>query len=216
MLLFFIALLSCKVNAYPMEDGSIPLADPDEENSKMSDDDEPMSWYKPIAVILKPATEKDLRERLTPSTRTAINYPRPQSTSFQQHLPWAYRSPWSPYFFRRNDDVQQQNNWFRNVYGDLAADEIQDRQQDHSISLSSLGLAAYRIQDMFSDQEADGDGVRFRGSHFNDVKKRQQYQEGVKIKGKHGSNKNNKQQWMHEFMGPPGQIGVIGPTGNII
>jgi hypothetical protein len=92
-----------------MEDGSIPQAD--EENSKMSDDDEPMSWYKPIAVILKPATEKDLRERLNPSTRTTVNHPQPQATSFQQHLPWAYPSPWTPYFFRRNDDVQQQNNW---------------------------------------------------------------------------------------------------------
>ena len=105
--------MSCKTNAYPMEDGSIPQAD--EENLKMSDDDEPMSWYKPIAVILKPATEKDLRERLNPSTRTTVNHPQPQATSFQQHLPWAYPSPWTPYFFRRNDDVQQQNNWFRNV-----------------------------------------------------------------------------------------------------
>ena len=198
-----------------MEDGSIPQADPDEENSKMSDDDEPMSWYKPIAVILKPATEKDLRERLTPSTTTTINHPQPQATSFQQHLTWAYPSPWTPYFFRRNDDVQQPNNWLRNVYGDLAADEILDRHQDHTISLSSLGLAAYRTRDMFTNQEAEADGVRFR-SYFNDVKNSQRDQESIKIKLKPGSNKNNKQHWMHEFMGQPGPIGVIGPTGNII
>jgi hypothetical protein len=77
MVLCFI--LACKVNAYPMEDGSIP-PEADEDNSKMIDDDEPMSWYKPIAVILKPATEKDLRERLTQSsTRTTISYPQPQT-----------------------------------------------------------------------------------------------------------------------------------------
>jgi hypothetical protein len=188
-----------------------------------------LSWYKPIAVILKPATEKELEDRLDPSTSGTeedefpFNPPLPPMTpavSFQRQPlpPWGYRPllpPWHPYFFRSNYYYgQPEANLFRSSHDDLNFPGKRE-DDDQGSWLSSLGLAAYRTEDLFGEKDP-GQFVGFRGDDVEGGTRQQGgHQHGTNVvKLKPFSHKHSKQQWMQDFYGPPGAVGPIGPAGN--
>ncbi|EFX75264.1 hypothetical protein DAPPUDRAFT_250683 [Daphnia pulex] len=56
-LICFAIVLTCRTIAYPMEDGMVTQVAPEEVNATVADvSEDEISWYKSIAVILKPAT----------------------------------------------------------------------------------------------------------------------------------------------------------------
>jgi hypothetical protein len=191
-----------------------------------------LSWYKPIAVILKPATEKELEDRLDPSTSGTeedefpFNPPLPPMTpavSFQRQPlpPWGYRpllSPSHPYFFRSNYYYgQPEANLFRSSHDDLNFPGKRE-DDDQGSWLSSLGLAAYRTEDLFDKKDPAGPDGGFRVDDVEGGTRQQgcsgDHQHGTNVvKLKSFSNQRRNQQWMQDFYGPPGAVGPMGPAG---
>jgi hypothetical protein len=216
------------------DDGSVPQAD-----AEATDDD--ISWYKPIAVILKPATEKDLEERLlSSSTRidndddsSPLNYHQRPAVPLQQQplLPWPYgSSPWAPPHFSRNihdQHQQQQKDRLKNYYASL---NLPGRVQGNLLSLARMGLVAIPNKDVGRQHKVDGDDqielkdVQFRmnSRQGDEVKVGEVVSQDVRNNNhtnhnnhNHNNHKKNKNQWVHDLVGPPGPQGPVGSAGKL-
>ena len=224
-------VLTCRTIAFPMtDDGSVAQAD-----AEATDDD--ISWYKPIAVILKPATEKDLEERLlSSSTRidndddvSPLNYRQRPAVRLQQQplLPWPYgSSPWAPPHFSRNihGQHQQQKDRLKNYYASL---NLPGRVQGNLLSLARMGLVAIPNRDIGRQHKVDGDdqielkNVQFRmnSRQGDEVKAGEVVSQDVKNNNhnnhNHHNHKKNKNQWVHDLVGPPGPQGPVGSAGKL-
>lgn len=230
----FAIVLICRTIAYPMEGGIVTQVATEEVNATLADaaEDE-ISWYKPIAVILKPATEKDLEERLKLSPRTDEELPfeyrqHPDvPVPFQQQplFPWDYESasPWaSP--FARNSHRGQPEDGLKNYYASL---NFPGNVQANLLALARMGLVAIPKKEIGRHKvnETGQKEVQVRANS-----RQGEAEKGVEIVSQdkqnanldpnnhnHNHNHNNKKhknQWVHELVGPPGPIGAVGPAGN--
>jgi hypothetical protein len=206
------------------DDGSVAQAD-----AEATDDD--ISWYKPIAVILKPATEKDLEERLlSSSTRidndddvSQLNYHQRPAVPLQQQplLPWPYgSSPWAPPHFSRNihdQHQQQQKDRLKNYYASL---NLPGRVQSNLLSLARMGLVAIPNKDVGRQHKVDGDDqIAQKDAQFRmNSRQDDEVKVGEVVRNNNHTNHThrNKNQWVHDLVGPPGPQGPVGLAGKLI
>lgn len=116
--------------------------------SNFTDDDSEFDWYTPVAVILKPASEKELKRRLqeddgisqfSPSFPEYYHQASPPWPSIQD--PWEFNPP-SPYQSRKDDDDGLKN--FYNAY------ELPDNVQGRLLFLARMGLVAIPKEEIVS------------------------------------------------------------------
>ncbi len=132
--------------------------------------DAEFDWYTPVAVILKPASAKDLKKRLQEDSGSRFSpfaqpyHPAGRSWPPIQD-PWEF-DPWSPYQSREDDDADDRLSQFYNSY------DLPDSIQGKLLSLARMGLVAIPREEIGfrsgenspANQEADGTVFCFAAS----------------------------------------------------
>ncbi|XP_046632139.1 uncharacterized protein LOC124311810 isoform X2 [Daphnia pulicaria] len=153
----------------------------------MTDDE--FNWYKPVAVILKPASKRDLQQRLL-----QVNVDEFLLPSYQSSLlpPWPFVQDYSA--FRRWINYQSSDR-LRDVYRryELLAGHVERR----LTSLARMGLVAIPKVTKINRQRSG-----------NNRNQEQQMPEQRK-KGKD----KLPPPWLYELVGPPGPAGKDGVNG---
>jgi hypothetical protein len=147
-------------------------------NETSSDDDDEFSWYKPVAVILKPATQRDFQKLLKddrildelirpPHYYKSPNYyhhqpdPAPQRPSYWPSSAvqdsWEFENPqgFPPYSQGRHYERQQPDR-LRDVYDRF---DLPDHVQGNLLSLARMGLVAIPTKEIGS-RKNDADNER--------------------------------------------------------
>lgn len=152
----FLALaLATTSLAYPMAESETE-SEP-AKSFKAFDDDE-VDWYKPVAVILKPASERDLHKRFQAmnvddesfSSDSQHYHPAsPFSPTFQES--YGGFNPYAPYQQARGEDDRLRD--FYQSYG------VPERTQGNLLSLARMGLIAIpkkEVKAQYSANEEQG------------------------------------------------------------
>ncbi len=132
-------------------------AQPEQAEIVKADEDE-IGWYKPVAVILKPASEKDLQKRFqavnadddsVPSYSQYWQSANPFWSTFQDPY-WGF-NPYAPYQ-QASDDDDRLRDYYQS-YG------VPERTQGNLLSLARLGLVAIpkkEVEAQYSLNEEQG------------------------------------------------------------
>lgn len=106
-------------------------------------------WYTPVAVILKPASNKDLQTRLLDDVK---NQPFPSSVWPPVRDTWPF-DPWAPYDGDRNINVRQDSDdSLREFYETY---HLPSRVQGNLLSLARMGLVAIPRKEIRHDVGGD-------------------------------------------------------------
>lgn len=122
--------------AFPTESENLT-----EDAATVAADDE-LSWYKPIAVILKPASERDLRDRLLetenedPFQFRSNNQYQPPPPSWPSVREYSSYDPWAGYHPARRFGGDDR---LRDVYQKF---QLPSKLQGNLLSLARMGLVA--------------------------------------------------------------------------
>ncbi len=132
-----------------------------------TDDDSEFDWYTPVAVILKPASQKELKRRLQEDDGISQFSPLFPDYYHQAIPPWpSIQDPWefnaqSPYQSREYDDDR-----LSQVYNSY---DLPDNIQGRLLSLARMGLVAIPKEEIVSrsgeinltNQEEHGTRIMF-------------------------------------------------------
>jgi hypothetical protein len=115
-----------------------------EESANATSDDE-LSWYKPVAVILKPATQRDFQELLESDRMDELLHPSFSRPAFYQQRRSSYwpspaQDSWGefgpaeefPPYYERPDRLREAYNRF----------DLPEHLQSNLLSLARMGLVA--------------------------------------------------------------------------
>lgn len=202
-------------------------------------EDEEFSWYKPVAVILKPATRRDFQELLKGDQMEELLHP-PHRYPYDHH---SLRSPyWPPAVPQDSWELPDPEEFppyqgrhyerpdrLRDAYERF---DLPDRVQSNLLSLARMGLVAIPTKEIGRGKNdvSSGQGIFYSliccSIIFNyissclDVQSRrgQHYAYDKQGHGYHENHKPGKKDkvpaaWLYDLVGPPGPPGPIGPQG---
>jgi hypothetical protein len=225
-----LALWASTALSYPTD--LIPNFQPEESANVTSDDE--LSWYKPVAVILKPATQRDFQELLKSDRVDELL--QPSHSPFHQQRPYDWPSPaQDSWYFDPEELPPYQGRQFerpdrlRDAYDRF---DLPVRVQSNLLSLARMGLVAIPTKEIGHKNDATEElgktvnvavaaqflRLSMRFVFCLDVQSRRGQHYDKPGQGHYGHPRPGKKDkvpaaWMYDLIGPPGPPGPIGPQG---
>lgn len=145
-----LALWATTSLSYPTD--LIQNVQPEESANATASHDE-LSWYKPVAVILKPATQRDFQELLESDRMDELLHPSFSRPAFHQQRRssyWpspAHQDSWGefdpeelpPYYYQQQGRHYERPDRLRDAYSRF---DLPDHLQSNLLSLARMGLVA--------------------------------------------------------------------------
>ena len=121
-------------------------------SSNVTDDDSDFDWYTPVAVILKPATQKELKKRFQEDDASRFSSFPQYRHPFSPPLPRESYDPWENDHWSQYQSREDEDDVFRDFYNSY---DMPDSVQGRLLSLARMGLVAIPRDEIGAQGESD-------------------------------------------------------------